>query len=116
DMYGKIMAISDELMWRYWELLTDVSLAGIQTMKKQASSGKNPMEFKKGLATKIVADFHSEDAAKQAGEDWAKQFQRDEVPENIESIQIDTETVKYSGVKVDPATINEPETHIFVPD
>src|SRR5438874_10019854 len=60
EMYGKIMSISDELMWRYWELLTDTSLQAIATMK----SATHPMMAKKGLAAKIVADFHSESASK----------------------------------------------------
>src|SRR5437588_9591279 len=82
EMFGKIMSISDLLMWRYWELLTDASMQAINSMRQQAESGGlNPMQVKKGLATKIVADFHSEAAAKQAQEDWEKQFQRDEAPE-----------------------------------
>src|SRR6266481_4114144 len=67
QMYGKIMSISDEMMWRYWELLTDTSLQAITTMK----SATHPMMAKKGLAAKIVADFHSEAAAKEAAENWA---------------------------------------------
>jgi tyrosyl-tRNA synthetase len=84
EMYGKIMSISDELMWRYWELLTDTSLQAIATMK----SATHPMMAKKGLAAKIVADFHSEAAAKEAAENWAKQFQKDEVPENVEEVSV----------------------------
>jgi tyrosyl-tRNA synthetase len=84
EMYGKVMSISDELMWRYWELLTDTSLQAITTMK----SATHPMMAKKGLAAKIVADFHSEAAAKEAAENWAKQFQKDEVPENVEEVRI----------------------------
>src|SRR5213082_2556109 len=70
-MFGKIMSISDQLMWRYWELLTDTSMESIKSMRQQAEGGRiNPMQVKKGLAAKIVADFHSEGAAKQAMEDW----------------------------------------------
>src|SRR5580704_4008792 len=57
EMYGKIMSISDELMWRYYELLTDVTSAGIQEIKDKASSGAvNPMQYKKQLASRIIAD------------------------------------------------------------
>src|SRR5690242_16645134 len=77
EMYGKIMSISDEMMWRYYELLTDVSLAEIERMK----TGTHPMQAKKDLARRIVADFHSEEAAGKAGEDWAKQFQEGKTPE-----------------------------------
>src|SRR3954453_13094748 len=84
EMYGKVMSISDQLMWRYWELLTDTSMQAITTMK----SATHPMMAKKGLATKIVADFHSEAAAKSAAENWEKQFQKNEVPENVEEVSI----------------------------
>src|SRR3982074_119835 len=77
EMYGKIMAISDERMWRYYELLTDVQVAEIEKMRR----GAHPMEAKKELARRIVGDFHSAEAAGKAGEDWAKQFQREETPE-----------------------------------
>src|SRR5947209_4892618 len=89
EMFGKLMSISDELMWRYWELLTDASMSAIGQMREQAKAGKlHPMNVKKGLASKIVTNFHSEAAAKQAGEDWEKQFQKDEVPENVENITV----------------------------
>ena len=82
EMYGKIMSISDEMMWRYYELLTDVQVPEIEKMKREA----HPMQAKKDLARRIVADFHSAEVAAQAGEDWAKQFQKDEVPEEVEEI------------------------------
>jgi tyrosyl-tRNA synthetase len=88
EMYGKVMSISDDRMWRYWELLTDVSMQGIAQMRQKSERGENPMLFKKGLAAKLVADFHSEAAAAQAAEDWARQFQRDEVPQNVESVSV----------------------------
>jgi tyrosyl-tRNA synthetase len=84
EMYGKIMSISDEMMWRYYELLTDVQVAEIEKMKREA----HPMQAKKDLARRIVTDFHSAEAAAKAGEDWAKQFQKDEVPEDIDSVNI----------------------------
>jgi tyrosyl-tRNA synthetase len=76
EMYGKIMSISDEMMWRYYELLTDVQVADIEKMKRES----HPMQAKKELARRIVTDFHSAEAAAKAAEDWAKQFQKDEVP------------------------------------
>jgi tyrosyl-tRNA synthetase len=85
EMYGKIMSISDEMMWRYYELLTDVQLADIEKMKRET----HPMQAKKDLARRIVADFHSSEAAAKAAEDWAKQFQKDEVPENVELFAVD---------------------------
>jgi len=89
EMYGKVMAISDERMWRYYELLTDVQIPEIVTMKFDAGSGAlHPMRAKKDLARRIVTDFHSPEAAAKAGEDWAKQFQKDEVPENAEEVTV----------------------------
>src|SRR5579862_7131077 len=84
EMYGKLMSISDEMMWRYYELLTDVQMSEIDQMKREA----HPMQAKKDLARRIVADFHSAEAAAKAAEDWAKQFQKDEVPESVEMVDI----------------------------
>ena len=84
ETYGKIMSISDEMMWRYYELLTDVQVPDIEKMRRDA----HPMQAKKDLARRIVADFHSAEAAAQGGEDWAKQFQKDEVPEEVEEIAV----------------------------
>jgi len=89
EMYGKIMSVSDEIMWRYYELLTDVSMTEIERMKRET----HPMQAKKDLAHRIVADFHSADAATKAAEDWAKQFQKNEVPEESEQVRIKFEDV-----------------------
>ncbi len=89
EMFGKLMSISDELMWRYWELLTDTSMQGIAAMQQQVAGGKmHPMNTKKALATKIVADFHGEAAARAAGEHWERIFQKKEVPETVETVQV----------------------------
>jgi len=92
EMYGKIMSISDGMMWRYYELLTDVQVTGIEKMKRDV----HPMQAKKELARRIVADFHSAEAGAKAGEDWARQFQKDEVPEEIDSVD-----VRLADVQVD---------------
>src|ERR1039457_2065410 len=84
EMYGKVMSISDEMMWRYYELLTDVQVADIEKMKRET----HPMAAKKELARRIVGDFHSAEAATKAGEDWAKQFQKDESPDSVEAVDI----------------------------
>jgi len=94
EMYGKVMSISDEMMWRYYELLTDVQVADIGKMKSEM----HPMAAKKELARRIVADFHSAEAAAKAGEDWAKQFQKHEVPEEIGCVAVPLEAVILSGV------------------
>jgi tyrosyl-tRNA synthetase len=89
EMYGKLMSISDAMMWRYYELLTDVSTAAIEKMKQDVASGTaHPMALKKELARTITADFHAREAADKAAEDWAKQFQKDQVPEDIEAVSV----------------------------
>jgi tyrosyl-tRNA synthetase len=93
EMYGKIMSISDEMMWRYYELLTDVQVADIETMKREA----HPMQAKKELARRIVADFHSADGATKAEADWARQFQKNEVPSEVELVSIPLARVNAPG-------------------
>lgn len=89
EMYGQLMSISDKLMWRYYELLTDVPMSEIAAMQQRCAKGEaHPMQLKKDLAKHIVQDFHSAELAEAAGENWAKQFQRDEVPEDIEVVEV----------------------------
>ena len=100
EMYGKIMSISDELMWRFYELLTDLQTSEIESLKQQCVNGAaHPMKVKQALAEKVVADFHSGKAAEQAAENWSKQFQKDEVPEDLE-----TATISYGDVAGSIAT------------
>ncbi len=90
EMYGKIMSISDHMMWRYYELLTDVRADQIGQTQQDVAGGKaHPMALKKELARMIVADFHSAEAAGKAAEDWARQFQKGEVPESVQEIAIE---------------------------
>jgi tyrosyl-tRNA synthetase len=116
EMYGKVMSISDELMWRYYELLTDVQVADIEKMKREA----HPMEAKKNLARRIVADFHSPEAAAKAAEDWAKQFQKNEVPEEVERIEIRVGSIAVTNPddfkKPNWAAEEEPRRMICLPD
>jgi len=98
EIYGKIMSISDEMMWRYYELLTDVQIPEIVIMKFDVSKGaEHPMQLKKELARRIVTDFHSAELAAKAAENWAKQFQKDEVPEELERVEIRLEEVIPQG-------------------
>jgi tyrosyl-tRNA synthetase len=85
EMYGKLMSISDEMMWRYYELLTDVQIAEIEKMKRES----HPMQAKKDLAARIVTDFHSVEAAVKASQDWAKQFQKGDIPDDVEEVAWD---------------------------
>jgi tyrosyl-tRNA synthetase len=106
EMYGKIMSISDEMMWRYYELLTDVQVADIEKMKREA----HPMQAKKELARRIVEDFHSAEAAAKAGEDWARQskFHKDDLPDDIEEVRVSYEDIRFD--------IDNPEDRASSPD
>jgi tyrosyl-tRNA synthetase len=89
EMYGKLMSISDELMWRYWTFLTDLRQSEIERMQSDVASGAlHPMEAKKRLARTIVAGFHSEEAARKADENWAMQFQQRNVEALAEEVAI----------------------------
>ena len=98
EMFGKLMSISDALMWRYYELLTDLTLAEIEQLQADVKSATlHPMRAKKDLAKRIIADFHSAAEAEAAEENWAKQFQKDEVPENLEEVEIAISEVTLDG-------------------
>ena len=80
EMYGKLMSISDDLMWRYWTLLTDLRQSEITGMQAEVERGElHPMQAKKNLARTIVAGFHGEAAADHAAEGWSQQFQQKSV-------------------------------------
>jgi tyrosyl-tRNA synthetase len=94
EMYGKLMSISDELMWRYWIFLTDLRQSEIEQMQADVASGAlHPMEAKKRLARTIVAGFHSEDAARKADEDWAMQFQQRNVAAVADEVTVDLKQI-----------------------
>ncbi len=89
EMYGKLMSISDELMWKYWVLLTDLKQSEIDALRAEAAAGKqHPMEIKKRLARTITAGFHGEAAAAGTDENWARMFQQKEAAENLEEVAI----------------------------
>ena len=104
EMYGKLMSISDELMWRYWIFLTDLRQSEIDRMQADVASGVlHPMEAKKRLARTIVSGFHSEDAARKADEDWAMQFQQRNIEAVAEEVVIDFRRV----VRADAAYVQK---------
>ena len=83
-IFGKIMSISDELMWRYYLLLTDLSPHQIDELKCSVGSGAtHPRQAKKDLASRIVTDFHGQQAAVQAGKQFEDQFERKVVPQEV---------------------------------
>jgi tyrosyl-tRNA synthetase len=89
EMYGKLMSISDELMWKYWTFLTDLPQSQIDAMREEVSRGSlHPMQAKKNLAHAITADFHSKADADAAAENWATQFQQKGVAEDLPEVTI----------------------------
>ena len=91
EMFGKLMSISDELMWRYFELLSlENSADDIRAMRESASAGKaNPRDFKVALAREIVARFHDSAAADRALAEFQRRFQRGEMPEDIAEVELE---------------------------
>jgi tyrosyl-tRNA synthetase len=88
-MFAKVMSISDELMYRYYELLTDMSLHDISEMKQAAARGKrHPMELKKELGERIVRDFHGADSARAAREEWVRVHSQGQLPTDVERVEL----------------------------
>ena len=84
NSFGKLMSISDDLMWRYYELCTDISLSGIENMQRLVKDGSlHPKRAKEGLASTIVAEFHGEAAARQAQHGFKALFENKETPDDI---------------------------------
>jgi tyrosyl-tRNA synthetase len=89
EMYGKLMSISDELMWKYWVFLTDLRLSEVESLKAEVAGGKlHPMDVKKRLARTITAGFHGEEAAAHADENWARMFQQKGESEDLEEVSV----------------------------
>jgi tyrosyl-tRNA synthetase len=86
DQFGKLMSISDELMWRYFELLSFRPLADVAALKQAIAEGRNPRDVKFELAQEIVARFHGKAAGEQAQRDFLARFQQGALPENIEEV------------------------------
>ncbi|MFA9459622.1 tyrosine--tRNA ligase [Thiohalorhabdus methylotrophus] len=92
EIFAKVMSISDELMWRYYDLLSDRPIEEVQGLREQVKGGRNPRDVKVELARELVARFSGEgqvDAAQRAFED---QFQRKQVPEDIPEVELEAES------------------------
>jgi tyrosyl-tRNA synthetase len=88
EMFGKIMSISDELMWRWFELLSFKSIDEIKALKSDQANGKNPRDIKIELAKELIARFHDVQAANLAEENFINQFQKKNIPDDIEEVSI----------------------------
>ena len=88
DMFGKIMSISDELMWRYYDLLSFKPIEEITGLKQQVAAGANPRDVKIVLAKEIIARFHDDAAAEAAHQDFTQRFSKNALPDEIPQVSI----------------------------
>jgi tyrosyl-tRNA synthetase len=132
-MFGKIMSISDELMWRWFELLSFTSEKEIGVLKKKMEEGTNPRDIKFLLAEELVDRFHSEGDGSKCKEAFLQRFQKGQMPDDIPSMSVDVgaegiplvnllkncemtsstseamRLVKQGGVKIDSVKIEDPK-------
>ena len=89
EMFGKVMSVSDDLMWRYYELLTDTSIDEINSLKMKCESGaENPRDLKVKLAKALITDFHSAQSADKAEDEFNRRFVQKEVPGEVEETTV----------------------------
>jgi len=94
EMFGKIMSISDDLMWRYLELLSFESMETIDSWKKEVDQGENPRNIKFRLANEIITRFHSEEDAKVANQNFIDRFAKNQIPDEMDEYEFE------AGIKI----------------
>ena len=88
DMFGKVMSISDDLMWRYYDLISFRPLEEIAELKSRVANGENPRDIKIMLAKEIIARFHDDAAAEGAHQDFIQRFQKNAIPDDMPELEI----------------------------
>lgn len=91
EMFGKVMSISDDLMWRYYDLLSFRAIEDIAALKQQAAEGRNPRDIKIELAKEIIARFHSDADAEAAHQDFIQRFSKNALPDDIPELTLNIE-------------------------
>lgn len=86
DMFGKVMSISDQLMWRYFDLLSFRPIDDIAQLKEQVDAGTNPRDIKIALAKELIARFHSAESAESAHQDFIQRFQKNAIPDDMPEV------------------------------
>ena len=138
EMFGKIMSISDDLMWRWFELLSFMSEEEINSLKKEMQNGKNPRDIKFILAEEIVDRFHKDGDGQKCKESFLNRFQKGQIPENVDSVKVNIDgesillvnllketnmiasvsegnrLIKQGGIKVNSEKVNDPKFEISV--
>ena len=136
EMFGKIMSISDELMWRWFELLSFISEAEIKNLRKQVDDGTNPRDIKFILAEELVDRFHEKGNGASCKESFLQRFQKGSLPEDIKEISLEIDAnsipltnllkntemtsstseamrlIKQGGVKIDSEKVSDPKLEI----
>ena len=136
EMFGKIMSISDDLMWRWFELLSFMSEEEINSLKKEMQDGKNPRDIKFILAEEIVDRFHKDGDGQKCKESFLNRFQKGQIPENVDSVKVNIDgesillvnllketnmiasvsegnrLIKQGGIKVNSEKVNDPKLEI----
>jgi len=138
EMFGKIMSISDDLMFKYYELLTDMTLKEIEALKNDIKEGRrHPKDVKKQLAKMIIADFHSKEDAEKAEEEFERVFAKKQLPDDMPEINLQAgeypfarfladnklaasaseakRLIKQGGVSINGEKISDP-SYIFKPE
>ena len=140
EMFGKLMSVSDELMWRYFELLSLRPMREIEKFKRKVEEGENPRNIKYLLSQEIVSRFHDEDAARRAEADFIARHRHGEIPDELEERVVTSaepelgiahilrdaglvsstseaiRLVKQGAVRVDDGRVDDPKTTIKVDD
>jgi tyrosyl-tRNA synthetase len=88
EMFGKMMSISDELMWRYYDLLSFLPIEQIDDLKSQVKTGTNPRDIKILLAKEIIERFHDNEAAEKAHQDFIQRFQKNAIPDDMPEVEL----------------------------
>ena len=138
EMFGKIMSISDDLMWRWFELLSFMSEEEINSLKKEMQDGKNPRDIKFILAEEIVDRFHKDGDGQKCKESFLNRFQKGQIPENVDSVKVNIDgesillvnllketnmvasvsegnrLIKQGCIKVNSEKVNDPKFEISV--
>tara|TARA_B100000767_G_scaffold1423_1_gene1457 strand:- start:613 stop:1812 length:1200 start_codon:yes stop_codon:yes gene_type:complete len=136
DMFGKIMSISDELMWKWFELLSFISEKEIKTLSKEVEAGKNPRDVKFILAEELVDRFHEAGDGNKCKEAFLERFQKGQMPDDIPAITLEIDSasiplvnllkntaltsstseasrlIKQGGVKIDSIKVDDPKLEI----
>ena len=136
DMFGKIMSISDELMWKWFELLSFISEKEIKTLRKEVEAGKNPRDVKFILAEELVDRFHEAGDGNKCKEAFLERFQKGQMPDDIPAITLEIDSpsiplvnllkntaltsstseasrlIKQGGVKIDSIKVDDPKLEI----